>query len=51
VHLAKLLAHLSKEDQWAIVAGNARRIFGFDIDKLAQTPAAQQSWRESKAAA
>lgn len=51
VHLAKLLAHLSKEDQWAIVAGNAQRIFGFDIDKLAQTPAAQQCWRESKAAA
>lgn len=50
-HLAKLLGHLNQEEQWAIVAGNAERLFGFDLDKLAQTAAARQSWRAAKVAA
>ena len=50
-HLAEITAHLKEEERWALVAGNAARMFGFDIDKLAQTKAAQVAWREAKLAA
>ena len=46
-HLAEITAHLKEEERWALVAGNAERLFGFDIDKLAQTPAAQVAWRNA----
>jgi predicted TIM-barrel fold metal-dependent hydrolase len=50
-HLATILAGVPAEECWAIVAGNAARNFGFDLDKLALTPAAQKSWREPAARA
>jgi predicted TIM-barrel fold metal-dependent hydrolase len=50
-HLAKLTANLADDVRWALVAGNAARMFGFDIDKLAQTKAAQLPWRTPKFAA
>ena len=46
-HLAKILAGVPREEAWSIVAGNAARMFGFDLDKLAKTPAAAKSWREA----
>jgi len=46
-HLASLLGGLSRERQWAIVAGNAQRLFGFDLAKLADTKAAQVDWRSA----
>ena len=50
-HLASITAHLPEDQRWALVAGNAARMFGFDIDKLAKTKAAQVAWRETKLAA
>jgi predicted TIM-barrel fold metal-dependent hydrolase len=50
-HLAGITAHLSEEERWALAAGNAARLFNFDLDKLAQTKAAQVAWREAKLAA
>lgn len=44
-HLAEVTAGLSEEQRWAVVAGNAERLLGFDVDKLAQTKAAQTPWR------
>lgn len=46
-HLAKILAGVPSDEAYAIVAGNAARMFGFDIDKLARTPAAQRDWRDA----
>ncbi|MBB5498667.1 amidohydrolase family protein [Paraburkholderia sp. MM5384-R2] len=46
-HLATILAGLSAAHQWDIVAGNAQRLLGFDIEKLAHTKAAQMNWRET----
>jgi predicted TIM-barrel fold metal-dependent hydrolase len=43
-HLASILAGVPSDESWAIVAGNAARLFGFDLDKLAQTAAAAQPW-------
>ena len=43
-HLAKILADVPEDERWAIVAGNAARMFGFDVDKLAHTKAASQNW-------
>lgn len=50
-HLAKITADLAEEERWALVAGNAQRLFGFDLDKLAQTKAAQSPWRDARRAA
>ena len=38
---------VSREEQLAILQGNAVRLFGFDLDKLAQTPGAQQPLGET----
>jgi predicted TIM-barrel fold metal-dependent hydrolase len=46
-HLAKILAGVPDDEAWALVAGNAQRLFGFDVDKLAKTPAASRSWRDA----
>jgi predicted TIM-barrel fold metal-dependent hydrolase len=46
-HLAQILSGVPKEEAWAMVAGNAARWFGFDVDKLAQTPAARRNWRDA----
>lgn len=46
-HLAKILAGVPNEDAWSIVAGNAARWFGFDLDRLASTTAAGKSWRDA----
>jgi predicted TIM-barrel fold metal-dependent hydrolase len=48
-HLSKLLSEIPAEEAWAIVAGNATRLFGFDPAKLAKTGAAEQSWRSAVA--
>jgi predicted TIM-barrel fold metal-dependent hydrolase len=48
-HLSKLLSEIPAEEAWAIVAGNATRLFGFDPAKLAKTAAAKQSWRSAVA--
>jgi predicted TIM-barrel fold metal-dependent hydrolase len=50
-HLRELLGHLPREEAWAIVAGNAQRLFGFDVDRLGMTAAAQTSWRDDASAA
>jgi hypothetical protein len=34
------------DEAWSIVAGNAIRLFGFDVDKLSKTPAAGHAWRD-----
>ncbi len=47
-HLSTLLSPIPPKEAWAIVAGNAARMFGFDLAKLGQTPAASQSWRTAK---
>ena len=39
-----LFQDVPREETDLMVAGNAARIFGFDLDKLAQTPAAAQPW-------
>lgn len=44
-HLSEVTAGMSEEQRWALVAGNAERFLGFDVDKLAQTKAAQTPWR------
>jgi predicted TIM-barrel fold metal-dependent hydrolase len=46
-HLAKILAGVPNDEAWAIVAGNAERLFGFDVEQLASTPAARRSWRDA----
>ena len=46
-HLAKILSGVPADECAAIVSGNAARWFGFDLDKLARTPAAQKSWRDA----
>jgi predicted TIM-barrel fold metal-dependent hydrolase len=46
-HLAKILAGVPDDEAWAIVAGNAQRLFGFDVEKLAKTPAASRDWRDA----
>ena len=46
-HLASILEDVPYDEAWAIVAGNAARLFGFDVDRLAQTPAASQDWRHA----
>ena len=43
-HLAKLFAGISPSETEAIIGGNAARMMGFDLAKLAQTPAAQALW-------
>jgi predicted TIM-barrel fold metal-dependent hydrolase len=43
-HLAKLFAGISPGETEAIIGGNAARMMGFDLAKLAQTPAAQAPW-------
>jgi len=50
-HLAKITSHLNEQHRWAVVAGNAARLFGFDVDKLATTKAAQVPWRDAILAA
>ena len=50
-HLASILEGVPDDEAWAIVAGNAARLFGFDIDRLAKTPAASRPWRITSAAA
>lgn len=40
-HLDKILAPLSKQQRFAVCAGNAARVMGFDLERLAQTPPAQ----------
>jgi predicted TIM-barrel fold metal-dependent hydrolase len=49
-HLARILANVAERDAWAITAGNAARLFGFDIARLARTPAAMRDWRGAAAA-
>jgi predicted TIM-barrel fold metal-dependent hydrolase len=44
-HLEKILGGLPPDEAWSIVAGNAARLFRFDVDELAGTKAAAQSWR------
>jgi predicted TIM-barrel fold metal-dependent hydrolase len=44
-HLAKLMDGVPPAEAHAIVAGNAARLFGFDLDRLAQTTAARDDWR------
>ena len=46
-HLAKIMAGVPADEAWSIVAGNAARLFGFDLDKLAKTPAAARNWRDA----
>jgi predicted TIM-barrel fold metal-dependent hydrolase len=46
-HLATILGKLTPAEQWDIVAGNAQRLFDFDVDKLAKTKATQVNWREA----
>jgi len=46
-HLAKILSGVPRDEAWAIVAGNAARLFGFDLDKLAKTAAASRNWRDA----
>ncbi len=46
-HLAKIMEGVPEGEAWAIVAGNAARLFGFDLDQLANTPAASRSWRDA----
>ena len=43
-HLAKHFADVPIDDQHAILATNAARVLGFDLESLAKTPAAQQPW-------
>jgi predicted TIM-barrel fold metal-dependent hydrolase len=43
-HLAKHFAGMPSDEQHAILAGNAARVLGFDLEALAKTPAAQQPW-------
>jgi predicted TIM-barrel fold metal-dependent hydrolase len=44
-HLAEILRDVPEVEASAIVAGNAARLFGFDLDRLARTPAAARNWR------
>jgi len=46
-HLARIMTDVPIGESQAIVAGNAARLFGFDIDKLARTPAAKRNWRDT----
>ena len=50
-HLARLLADVPAAERNAILRDNAVRIFGFDLDKLAETPAAQLPLFPAKSAA
>ena len=43
-HLAKLFAGVPREEVEAIVGFNAARMMNFDLEKLAQTPAANLPW-------
>jgi hypothetical protein len=43
-HLAKHVENVPVSDQHAILATNAARVLGFDLEQLAKTPAAQQPW-------
>lgn len=43
-HLRKLMGGLPEAEARAIVCGNAARLFGFDVEWLARTPAASQAW-------
>jgi predicted TIM-barrel fold metal-dependent hydrolase len=43
-HLDKHFADVPIDEQHAILAGNAARVLGFDLEALATTPAAQQPW-------
>jgi predicted TIM-barrel fold metal-dependent hydrolase len=43
-HLDKHFADVPVDEQHAILATNAARVFGFDLEQLATTPAAQQQW-------
>jgi predicted TIM-barrel fold metal-dependent hydrolase len=44
LHLATLFAGVPDDEVHAITAGNAARLFGFDLDELAATPAAKVPW-------
>jgi predicted TIM-barrel fold metal-dependent hydrolase len=46
-HLASILDGVPEDEAWAIVAGNAARLFAFDVDRLAATPAASHDWRKA----
>lgn len=50
-HLAHIMSGVPAEEAWAIVAGNAARLFGFDVDKLSNTSAASRNWREASQSA
>jgi predicted TIM-barrel fold metal-dependent hydrolase len=43
-HLDKHFDGVPAEDVVAIIGGNAARVMGFDLELLAQTPAAHQPW-------
>jgi hypothetical protein len=43
-HLDRHFADVPIDEQHAILATNAARVFGFDLEELAKTPAAQQHW-------
>ena len=43
-HLARLFANVSEAETQKILAENPARIFGFDLEKLAETPAAKVPW-------
>jgi hypothetical protein len=42
--LANVFAGVPDEEVDAMCAGNAARLFGFDLDELSKTPAAQVPW-------
>ena len=50
-HLTRVLADVLRDEAWNIVAGNAARLVGFDIDRRAKAPAASRAWRTAAAAA
>jgi hypothetical protein len=43
-HLTKLFGGVPKEEVEAIVGSNAAAMMNFDLEKLAQTPAAKVPW-------
>jgi predicted TIM-barrel fold metal-dependent hydrolase len=45
-HLARLFADVPDDETEAITATNAARLFGFDLGRLAHTPAAAVRWPE-----
>jgi predicted TIM-barrel fold metal-dependent hydrolase len=50
-HLASIFAGVPDAEITAMTSANAARCFGFDLDQLAQTPAARVPWPEPKVSA